>query len=83
MGRASNAVWLSKFPRFRYGQQPKLREMFLVKLSILVVMFCFFRSLEISRNAGRGTMLELKFNSIRFPNSNPVFVTHQSLPGAR
>jgi hypothetical protein len=39
VGRASNAVSCTKFPRFRCGQQPKLRECF--GLSFLVFRFCF------------------------------------------
>ena len=31
LGRTSSAVFCAKFPRFRDGQQPKLREMILVK----------------------------------------------------
>jgi hypothetical protein len=41
------------------------------------------RELLVTRNTSKGTTLELKFNSIRFSNSNPMCVTHQRPLGAR
>jgi len=41
LGRTSSAVFCAKFPRFRDGQQPKLREMILIKFWFW--SFYFFR----------------------------------------
>ena len=59
MGRASKRCLPAKFPRFRIGQQPKLREM--VLLNVCFWSFWFTERRDNSRNKGVRTSAGISF----------------------